>query len=113
MENIFTNWKLFPVKNPTKSFLGNGKVTVAGTVEISFTVMNGPRGPFAALPSKAAVKDGQPVIGKNGKQTYYHDVWFPDETTRNQFQAEAIEAFNASISEVAVAKPKKQSNIPF
>ena len=101
--SVFTDWEVFPLSKPAKSLMANGKVTIAGTVRVSFTIVNGPKGLFAGLP--------QQVVEKDGETKYYPHVKILDTETYNMFQKEAVEAYNTRL-EAPPAK-KKQSNIPF
>ncbi len=83
---VFSNWKFFPLKSPVGNLLGNGSVTILGTVSVKFKVLTTKAGEtFLALPSSAYEKDGE--------KKYSNEVYILDETTRNNFQKEGVEAW--------------------
>ena|SRR3990167_6782235 len=101
MDNkVFTNVDVRRINNAGK-LKANGKVLVAGVVEVKFRVMEGANGLFAALPS---------TKGKDDK--YYNDVYLPDEATRKLFQEVVLAAYNNS-SEATTSKTSKSKPLPF
>jgi DNA-binding cell septation regulator SpoVG len=109
MSQVFSNWRIFPLTTKVGSLLANGKVTVSGTVDVSFTLVDGPKGIFAALPSKKSGKKDE----KTGKDIYYPDVKILDEATQSTFQEEAVAEWNAKTSGVTESTPKSSKNVPF
>lgn len=88
--DAFSNMKVIPLKTKHDVIIANGTVLVGGTVEVRFTMMKGPRGLFAALPSR---KDPKGVVDpKTGKPVYYSDVKIPDKEDYIGFQRMALEA---------------------
>lgn len=92
MDSVFTDWKIFPLKTKVGNLLANGKVTISGTVQISFTLVEGNNGVFASLPSRKSEK-----IGDNGKPIYYPDVKILDTDTYTEFQNQAKEEYENSL----------------
>jgi DNA-binding cell septation regulator SpoVG len=89
-KEVFSDWKVFPLKNQVGNLVANGKVTILGTVEVSFTIVKGNKGLFAGLPSKQSEK--------NGEKVYYPDVKILDKTTYADFQTQALAAYEARLA---------------
>lgn len=108
--SVFSNWRVFPLKEKIGSLVANGKVTISETVDVSFTIVEGPKGLFATLPSKKSGKKDE----KTGKDIYYPDVKILDESTYGIFQKEAVEAYDNQLATSQVkSTPKSKSNVPF
>lgn len=105
--SVFTDWDIFPLKTQVGNLVANGKVTICGTVRVSFTLMNGSKGIFAGLPSKKSDKPGD-----DGKPIYYPDVKILDKATYDEFQEEAKAAYNTLLNS-APAPKGKSANVPF
>ncbi len=104
--SVFTDWEIYPLAKPIGSLRANGKVTICQTVKVSFTIMEGSKGLFAGLPSK--------LVEKNGERKYYPDVKLIDETTYEQFQTEAKEAYSNRLESGPPAKKTiSAGNVPF
>lgn len=108
--SVFSNWRIFALKEKAGSLLANGKVTISETVDVSFTIVDGPKGLFAALPSKKSGKKDE----KTGKDVYYPDVKLLDEATYNAFQSEAVAQWEINLAGGAPSqKSTKTKNAPF
>lgn len=81
MSNLFTNVQVTPLKNPTGNMKAHGVFTVAGLVDIRFTVIEGAKGIFASLPARKATKPDA-----EGKFPWYPDVKITDEDAYKTFQ---------------------------
>lgn len=81
MSDVFTEMKIFPLKQPIRNLVGNGEVLVSGTVLVKFTVLRGSKGIFASLPSQAGKKPDD-----DGKIPYYPQVKIPNDDLYNEFQ---------------------------
>lgn len=108
-DNLFTNFKIFPVSSEKAgSLVANGKCIVAGTLQVSFTIMKNKQGGlFAAFPSQK--------VEKNGKIEYYPHMNLVDESTKTLFQTAALAAYNdAGTAAPSPAKtPTKSVAVPF
>lgn len=91
MSDVFSQMKVFPLKKAHPTILGNGSVLVAGVVEVKFTIMKGPKGPFASLPARK----GDQKDPETGKDKYYPDVRILDGELYKEFQKLALDAFNS------------------
>lgn len=107
MSDVFTDWEVRILQKPAGSLLANGKVTIAGTVRVAFSIIKGPKGVFAGLPTK--------MVEKNGEKNYYPEVKIPDQTTYAQFQTEALAAFEAAQTNPPEPKAAtvNKTNVPF
>jgi DNA-binding cell septation regulator SpoVG len=106
-ESVFSNIRIWPVTSEKAgSLLANGKVVVAGTIQVNFTIMKGPKGPFAAFPSQ--------MVEKDGEKKYYPHMNLLDDTTKSTFQEEVMAAYNEVIAAGPVVKPAtKSAAVPF
>jgi DNA-binding cell septation regulator SpoVG len=107
MSDLFSNIRIFLVTSPKAgSLLANGSCVVAGTINVKFSVMKGPKGNFAAFPSQ--------LVEKDGEKKYYPHMNLLDDTTKEQFQTAVIEAFDAVSAAGPVApKSTKSAAVPF
>ncbi len=110
MSTVFSNWRIFPLKEKVGSLLANGKFTLCETADVSFTIVDGPKGIFGALPSKKSGKKDD----KTGKDIYYPDVKLIDEATSSAFQDEVKVQWNMKLSGAETAKPAATGKkVPF
>lgn len=112
MSEVFSNFKVWPVKAQTGNFLANGKVVVAGTIQCNFKIMKGPKGIFAAFPSEKVQKEGSQEV------SYFPHMNLLDDTTKELFQTEALAAYNTALENAGTSTPtgspkKSTANIPF
>ncbi len=105
--NLFSDIRIFPVNSST--IKANGKMVIAGTVEVSFKVIQGKNGMFVALPQ---TKTPSKVAGEPDK--YWADVRILDEETKKQMEETVLAAFNAAGTggSKTTSAPKK-SALPF
>ena len=94
-QELFTNVRIFPVS--VGNIKANGKVVVAGVVEVSFKIIEGKNGLFASLPSTKGKDDN-----------YYQDVKLLDKDNYESFQKTVLEAYANPVVEA----PKVKSNQP-
>lgn len=89
---VFSNIKVTPLKKVAGSIRANGSVTIAGVVDVNFTISDGSNGLWVKLPQhsyKAKDKDsGQEVT------RYVRDVKIQDEALRQELSALAISEYN-------------------
>ncbi len=84
---LFTDIRVFPIKNATGNLKANCKVVIAGTVEISCSVMNGSKGLFVSMPSQKVEKPGEPV-------KYFPYVKLIDKDTKDKLDEVVLAEFN-------------------
>ena len=111
MSDVFTQLKLFPLKQPIKNLVGNGEVLVQGTVLVKFTVLRGAKGIFASLPSQAGKK-----VDENGKIPYYPQVKIPNDDLYQEFQKMVRDEFNrlsTSQDQAGEGNQDFTDNVPF
>jgi len=102
--DVFTNMKIVPLKMKHDVIVANGTVLVAGTVEVKFTMMRGPKGLFASLPGR---KDPTGKVDpKTGKPVYYNDVKIPDKEDYMGFQKMAQDATKVALGLGTTPAPK-------
>ena len=80
---LFSDIRIFPLKNSTGNLKANGKVVIAKTVEVSFKIMNGKNGIFISLPAQKVEKDGIEAIRHKTYLIYgvqFHPEMFVDKT---------------------------------
>lgn len=100
--SIFTKITVTPFKGNSESkLLARGVVTVGGVVDVHFTMMKGPKGPFAALPSEKSNKTDE----KTGKVIYYPQVKITDDEVYGEFQKLALAELKKAMGTGATPKP--------
>lgn len=77
--------KIWPVKT-NKVILANGNFLVDKVMQIKFTIINGPKGPFVGFPGKSVEKDG--------KRTFYPDVSVIDDAFKTELTKSVMKAYN-------------------
>lgn len=83
----FSDWKIFPIKNP--KIKANGSVIVAGTISIKFSIFEGSKGLFAMVPSNK-------YVDKEGTTKYSKYYTFPDKEVDLEFQKLAVLNYHKS-----------------
>ena len=116
MSNVFSNLKVFSIKNPSGTLVGNGSVDVAGVVNVRFTIVKGQKGVFVSLPSRPGKKPDE-----NGKTIYYKDVKILNEDLEAELQNLVTKEFakvlqgpgKPATAKVPVPQPDTEDEMPF
>lgn len=98
-----TNLEIKKFSSPKGNMLGTGKVTIANTIEVNFTIIKGAKGIFASLPSHK---------GKNketGDPQWYTDVRFTQDDDYSKFQSEVRKHFDQNDS----GETNQDDSLPF
>jgi DNA-binding cell septation regulator SpoVG len=77
--------KIWPV-NGNRVILANGSFLLEKAVQVKFSVIKGPKGPFVGFPGKTVEKDG--------KKTFYADVSVVDKAFSNELTSAVMKAYN-------------------
>jgi DNA-binding cell septation regulator SpoVG len=85
----FTDFRVWPLKDQTKAIKANADVLVKDTVRVRFVIRQGPRGLFAALPSRE--------YEHNGEKKYSRLVSIEDSELYQEFQELAMAAYAAEV----------------
>lgn len=112
MKDLFTQVKVTPLRDQSRTMKAHGTILVAGAVEVRFTIMQGKNGLFANLPARKGTK-----AGDDGKIPWYPEVKILGEDAYRAFQKLAIDEFNSIMGGQASAGESNQDeyrdNIPF
>lgn len=87
--------------------LAVGTMLIAGTVEVEFRIMQGPKGPFVGLPSERYDKP-------DGSVGYKNLVKVPDDTTYKLMQQQVVAVYSEGETEDQGSSPEAANDsIPF
>jgi len=105
MKSPFTNIEITRHINKG-SLLAAGKMLVAGTAEVHFTIVNGKNGTFVSLPSK-------PFQDTEGNTKYQNLVKIPDEATYKMMQKDVIKVYSEESGADQGSPEATEDSIPF
>lgn len=108
--DLFSNFKIYTVNNPTGNLRAHGSTVVAGVVRVKFSILEGKNGLFASFPAQKGKKPDD-----NGKPVYYPDVIIEDDEVKANFQQLAVQAYkdNAGNNVVETGQTNTGDSIPF
>lgn len=113
---LFSQLKLYPAKDSSGTFKGNGRVVVAGVAELNFRIVQGPTGLFVGWPGRQSDK----VNPTTGKKQWFNDVRIVDEEANQELTKLILDEFrkttgnNTGTSTPSKSpRPRQQQEIPF
>lgn len=113
---MFSDIKVWPLKNKHPKVLANGMFTMSETFRIKFTLFKSSKGLFVGFPGKYADK----IDPETGKKQFYPDVKILDDNIRNQLTELIVTEYNRETGNTALNQgdapgPTNQesNNIPF
>jgi DNA-binding cell septation regulator SpoVG len=106
-----TDLKVWPTKG-NKTVLANGSCVFDNCLQVKFSIINGPKGPFVGFPGKSVEKDG--------KKTFYADVAIVNDEVKTEFTRAVMSEYNKrmgnTLNQGASPEPAPQtapSDLPF
>jgi len=88
MSELFTDIKVTKLNLDNSKMKGRGEVTVAGTLKVRFTIVEGSNGLFVSLPREKGSKPGE-----DGKDQYFPQVSFLSRDTQDELNKQVLAAF--------------------
>ncbi len=104
----FKEIKIYPNKNSGSKFLANGSFVYDDVLKVNFQVIQGPNGPFVALPQTSYQKDG--------KTEYKKEVQTITKEASAEMNKEVLAVFNGASGSAAPTGDKpagKATPLPF
>lgn len=111
MATRVSNVRCWPNSNSDK-VLGRGDFVLFDTVKISYTLWNGPKGPWCGLPGHSASKPDP----ETGKKKWYYDVWVDDDGLKKEIDEAVLakyqEETGGATSQGSASGPTDQTRTP-
>ena len=89
---LFSQLRIFPAKDASGNFKGNGRVVVAGVAELSFRIMKSDQGLFVGWPGRYSDKPNA-----EGKKQWFSDVRIVDEEANQELTKLILDEFRKSV----------------
>lgn len=105
---LFSNVRVFPLKKQGLSIKANGKVTVAGLLDVSFKVMDTGKGLWISWPAR----QGETPDPETGKKPWYPDVSVVDQEVGAQLTDYLVQAYKQTLTNGGTTTNKGTKTVP-